>query len=154
MWCAGHPINPGVHGYALVLGLGQGNLQEVRHPGSDPERGELRFADGRGSGLAIGRWGALVPYRAGLPHHHCLSKCAPACDGLNKSLLGSVVPHLTGDRPTFMARGLTASERATLAARVSTRDGGAWVDVDAIPAGTRWDSASFASAYTGTRGTS
>lgn len=155
VWCAGHPADYGVHGYALVLGLAQGDVQAVRHLGFDPERVELRFADGRSAGLVIGSWGALVPFQARLLYDKRSSDCAPALDGLYQSLLGSVVPHLTGERPTPTARSLTAPERAILAARASSREGGRWVEVDAIPAGTGWDGAEFASEYRiRTRGTS
>jgi len=147
VWCAGHPLDYGVHGYALLLGLAQGDVQAVRHLGSDPERVELRFADGRSAGLVIGSWGSLVPFRARLLHDDRSSECAPAFDGLYRSLLGSVVPHLTGEQPTPTALSLTAPERAILAARASSRERGRWVDVDTVPAGTGWDGAAFASAY-------
>lgn len=147
VWCAGHPLDYGIHGHSLAVGLLGPGVAAVRHLGDGPWRAELRWRDGRTVQLVVAEPGHAVPFRALVLTADGASEVGPATDRLYASLLAGVLPVLSGQRPPEPPDDVLAAEAAALAALASAADGGRWVDVDDVPPGTHYDGSAFAAGY-------
>lgn len=147
IWCAGHPLDYGIHGHSLAVGLLGPDIDAVRHLGDSPWRMELRWRDGRSCQLVVAEPGHSVPFRALVLTPDGAREVVPELGNLYPSFLRAVLPRLGGSVPVESDRQTVVAEAAALADLASSRDGGAWISVDDLPDGVGFDGPGFAGGY-------
>jgi hypothetical protein len=146
--CSGHPLDYGVHAYALAVAVAGCGLVAVRHLGGDPERVELRWSDGR-AGIVIvdGGDGAGQPFYATIVTADGVRHVVPRFDDLYRDFLTETARRLGGRVAPEGGRSFVTPELAAVAALASADDGGRWVDLDRVPVGTAYEPTGFVSRY-------
>ncbi|GAB2574036.1 Gfo/Idh/MocA family oxidoreductase [Kribbella endophytica] len=151
----GHPLDYGIHAYALLSGLLGPGVEAARSLDDEGRRVELRWRDGRTAVVAVAPPGTGgYGFFATLVHPEGVHHVEAGGSDLYGRFIDVTVGHLSGERdqPVSFAE-LVEPELAVIAGLASAKHGGSWIALhgDSRIDDVAFDGKDFAASYRITR---